>query len=698
MDSFIYQYAIGGLVFAIGLVYAWNQGFVGPRGKPLRRFLILLAGFAALAGLQGYLQFAPMAEAPAGHYDGPPFEHRTVGAPIDYGVMIAYFVAILAVGTVFSRRQKTTRDFFFAGQRFSWWLVAMSMVATTVGSYSFVKYSTMAYRHGLSSSQSYLNDFFWIPLFLFGWLPILYFSRITSIPEYFERRFSRGARMVVTTLLLIYLVGYVGVNLFTMGKALNGLLGWEIPTAAVIVAIISATYVTFGGQTSVIMTDLLQGAMLLATGGILLYLGIDYLGDAGTFWSHLPRTHREAFSDFNADPSFPAVGIFWQDAMANTAAFYFLNQGILMRFMSAKSVREGRKAAIVVPVLLMPLAAIAVASGGWVGRALVHAGVLPDMPADQVFYYTAEFLAQPGVFGLVMAALTAALMSTVDTLVTAIAAIWVNDVYRPYINKNATEKQQLRMARVSSLSVMILGLLLVPVFMKFNSIYEAHGAFTAAVTPPLVVALLFSVFWRRYTRVGALATMLGGTAVIALSLWVPEIITPFAHGVPTDPDLEGYRQYKYMRAFLGLGASAAFGIVATLLTKPESAERQAGLVWGTIAQALDRYKGSPGVERQGQVTLGAAVPVSGEPVTGEGQLPAVRVSRGLADALGLELGALIYVTDTRRWLGGLRSVHAVVTAVDEARNEPAVELGPIAYEAVVSKHRADKPVRIEWLY
>ena len=134
---------------------------------------------------------------------------------------------------------------------------------------------------------------------------------------------------------LVYLVGYVGVNLFTMGKVLNALLGWPIPTAALIVAVISATYVTAGGQTSVIMTDLFQGVMLLFTGGLILYLGIDYLGGFGAFWENLPRGHRTAFPNFNEDPGFPSVGIFWQDGIANTAMFYFLNQGMVMRFLAA---------------------------------------------------------------------------------------------------------------------------------------------------------------------------------------------------------------------------------------------------------------------------------------------------------------------------------------------------------------------------
>ena len=702
MDPFVYQYVVGGAVFAAGLFFAYRQGYVGFSGRRLRNLVILLGGLAFVMAIQGFLQYAPMSEqAPRPHH-GDGLSGGMIGQPIDYAIMIGYFVAILAVGTYFGKNQKTTKDFFFAGQKFSWWLIALSLVATTVGSYSFVKYSKVAYDYGLASSQSYLNDWFWFPLFLFGWLPILFFSRITSIPEYFHRRFGSRARAVVTVLLLTYLIGYVGVNLFTMGKALNILVGWDIRVAALIVAAISATYVTAGGQTSVIMTDLLQGVMLLVTGAVLLWLGIDYLGDQGGFWENLPRDHRRAFANFNEDPSFPSVGIFWQDAIANSAMFYFLNQGILMRFMAAKSVHEGRKAGVFVPLVLMPVAAIAVASGGWVGRALTNAGVLPEMEASEAFFHTAQFLSTPGVFGLIMAALTAALMSTVDTLVTAVAAIAVNDVYKPYIKPQASESQLLGVARVTSLGVMGVGLLLVPLFMTFDSIYEAHGAFTAAVTPPLVVALLCSVFWRRYTRQAALVTMVGGSFAIFLSVVFPEIIGIFAHGVPMKEVEEGFlsgmKQWKFMRAFFGLSVSAFLAVAVTLFTKPEPKKKQEGLVWGTHAAALAHYKGSPGKEHIGVNAVAYVATLDDERFEGEANLPVVHLSTALAEALGAEPGNLVYVCDRRRYLGGLRSCHALVGAIDESLAESTVAVGATAMESAIKPSRRHLPVRVELLY
>ena len=92
---------------------------------------------------------------------------------------------LFGLGTILARYNKSTKDFFIGGQRFGWWVIALSLVATTVGSYSFVKYAAMAYNHGIAASQAYLNDWFWMPLLAFGWLPLLYGARIRSVPEYF---------------------------------------------------------------------------------------------------------------------------------------------------------------------------------------------------------------------------------------------------------------------------------------------------------------------------------------------------------------------------------------------------------------------------------------------------------------------------------------------------------------------------------
>ena len=138
---------------------------------------------------------------------------HNIGTSTDWIVMVIYFLAIMSFGTYFGRYTKDTSDFFFGGRRFSWWLITMSIVATGVGSHSFVKYSAKGFEHGFSSSMTYLNDWFFIPFFMFGWLPIIVYSKVRSIPEYFEKRFNPSARFLATILLLFYMIGYIGIGL-----------------------------------------------------------------------------------------------------------------------------------------------------------------------------------------------------------------------------------------------------------------------------------------------------------------------------------------------------------------------------------------------------------------------------------------------------------------------------------------------------
>ena len=514
---------------------------------------------------------------------------HAVGTTLDYAIIVGYMIFILLFGSFFGRFVKTTKDFFLAGQRFTWWLVSFSAVASLVGSYSFIKYSEAAYLYGLSSTQAYLNDFWWVPIWMFGWIPVIYYMRVTSIPEYMEIRHDAKTRMLASLFLLLYMLMYVGMNLYTMGVALNALLGWPILVAALVVAVIVAIYCYIGGQTSVIMTDLVQAVFLLIAGITIFFLGISKIGGFSKFWHALPYGHRFGLAYFNKPPEFNFVGVFWQDGIANTAAFWFMNQGIMLRFMSAKSVREARKAMWFTVLLMMPIAAVAVSGAGWVGKAFSAVGILPaDASPKQIFVLVTNILVGPGLFGFIMAALVSALMSTVDTLVNAIAAVWTNDFWKRYIKPGRDDKHYLLVGRITSLIVAFIGLCLVPAFMKSKTIYVAHATFTAAITPPLVTVILLSALWRRFTPKAAFWTLLGGGIAILISFFVPDIIKPFAHGMAPGGHFIG--AYKYMRALYGLVASFAIGIIVTFFTKPKSAEELIGLTWGTEKPAVETFK------------------------------------------------------------------------------------------------------------
>jgi len=601
-----------------------------------------------------------------------------VGTKLDYAIIIFYFVFIFGFGSLFAGLTRSTQEFFFAGKRFSWWLIAISCISVTVGSYSFIKYSEAGYLYGLSSTQSYLNDWFLMPLFLIGWMPIIYYSKVTSIPEFFERRFDRKTRLAGVAVLMLYMVGYIGINFYTLGVAMNAMLGWPIYQSAILVAIVTGLYVTFGGQAAVIMTDLVQGLLLLIAGFVLFFLGIHYLGGFGNFWEHLPVGHRLLFSGFSQPAEFPFAGIYWQDGMANSLAFYFMNQGLIMRFLSTKSVREGKKAGIFVVLILMPMAALAVANAGWLGKAMVGAGILPaDVSPKKVFVLVSNLVAVPGIFGLIMAALTAAMMSTVDALINAVSAVGINDIYRPFLVKNRSDKHYLKMARLFSISAAGLGLVLVPVFARFSTIYHAHAAFTAAITPPMITVIVIGILWKRYTPLAAFSTLVFGTIAMFVSVKFPILIKPFLwiNGMSMDSK-------DFMRALYGIVVCVLISIIVSLFSKPrQEAEIKTLLVSG-IEKAKEWFKGRKANDDE----FGEKILL----VLKEGKEDQALIHPDDLARIKAGSGDIVYLADSRRWVLGLLGIHAPV--------DPGAEKGSVFLSPKLIKESQLKPgrtVRVE---
>ncbi|HBR86902.1 MAG TPA: sodium:proline symporter [Candidatus Marinimicrobia bacterium] len=663
---------------------------------------------------------------------------HNIGTSTDWIVMIVYFMAIMLFGSYFGRYTKTTSDFFFGGRRFSWWLITMSIVATGVGSHSFVKYSAKAWEHGFSSTMTYMNDWFFVPFFMFGWLPILVYSKVRSIPEYFEKRFSPSARFLATILLLLYMIGYIGIGFLTLGKAVIPMLpemftvfGSQVDItlmrAIVVIAIITGIYITFGGQTAVIFTDLLQGFILIFAGLLLFGIGIAYVGGFDTFWNLLPTTWKLPLADYNQPSSFNFVGIFWQDAVAGSIGFLFMNQGLIMRFMACRNVNEGRKAAAVNILFVLPISAIVVGNAGWIGKAISITSpdiISPNVSPDEIFVVVASIVTSPGVFGFVMAALTAALMSTVDTLINATAAVFINDVYRPikkYLGKVAhtseEEKAELFAARITSIGITILGVLAVLAFKNFPTVYEAHGYFHSTLTPPLVVAIFLGVFWKRFTPAAVITTFLGGVTLMLLGARYPGIlIAPFDHGIEMNPT----RPYSYIRALyntfvcIGVGTLVTWttsiqntftakmnknsanllsviaglifvgiifnlfpinialfsAIVLIALTAvitsyfiPYDESKIIGYTSWSIDSAKRIFKGSTPNENEGEKIMLQWRLKDGS------ENDNVSFSRNDMNRMMANTGDLVYLCDTRRWLGGLKSIH---TVYGESHNEDGV--------------------------
>ncbi len=324
-----------------------------------------------------------------------------------------------------------------------------------------------------------------------------------------------------------------------------------------------------------------------------------------------------------------------------------------------------------------------------------------------------------------MAALTAALMSTVDTLINATSAIFVNDVYRPikgFLNKKVlskkdTQRRELGVARIASMGITTLGVLAVIPFDSFPTVYEAHGYFHSTLTPPLVVAIFLGVFWKKFTPSGVITTFLGGVALMMLGAKYPGIlIAPFDHGITLNPD----HPYTYIRSLYNILVCAGvavfsvwtgglhknfvkwvrrlpntnmimavttsiLSIIYTIVIlsffleiaslnmllfliftsiiliplvvnyyvvgyNPETHTK--GLVASSIPEARRFFKGSEPNDIEGE-----KIKVNYKIVDIETE--EVRFSKSDMEKMSANPGDLVYISDKRKWLGGLKSIHSV---------------------------------------
>ena len=579
-----------------------------------------------------------------------------------WGILAFYVFFVLGAGLFFARNNKSTEDFFFGGRRFSWWIIAMSMLATGVGSHSFAKYASKGYQYGFSSTMTYMNDWFFMPLLLFGWIPIIYYMKVNSIPEYFERRFNSTVRNLSTFTMLLYLVGYIGIGLLALASLLQPILGWEINTIIVVVAVISGLYVSLGGQTAIIFTDLIQGIVLLFAGLLLFGLGIIYLGGLDIFWNNLSITNKLPLADFNSPPDFNFVGIFWQDGVVGSVGFAFMNQAVIMRFLAARSVVHARRATMMNVLVFLPIGTLAVSNSGWIARAITNTS--PDVIAETanpngIFTIVAGIVASSeAVFAFLVAAVVAALMSSLDSQINASTAVAVNDVYTP-LSKNPSEKTKLRISMFTSLFVTFIGIQAAFLFSKYGTIYEAHGAFHSIVTPPMVTVIFLGIFWQRFSSRAAILTFVLGAIFIYLGVLYPKLfVQPFSHGI----EFIEAKPWSYIRALYNVVACVAIGVVVTLLTKPPSNyDKIKGLTLWTIKDGPKYFKGSE-VNKNAGITIkfsGSEIEVSNK------EDNTVSLPKKYMNEIKGEKGDLIYISDHRWYLGGMKSTHARLGNISE---------------------------------
>ncbi|MBW2526789.1 MAG: sodium:solute symporter [Deltaproteobacteria bacterium] len=435
-------------------------------------------------------------------------------ATIDLGIVAAYLVVVLALGFWIARRTRTGEDLFLAGRRLAWWAVGLSLFASNISSTTLIGLSGAAYTDGIAVSNYEWGATVILVICALWVVPSYVRNRISTVPEFLERRFDRRSRVYFSGLTVV-----TNIVVDTAGSLYAGAMVFRLvfpelslTTTCLLLALVAGAYTAAGGLAAVVYTDSLQAVVLLIGAAVLtwvVFAGVDFSWERVV--THTPPEMLSVIRPLD-DPHLPWLGTV---IGVSVLGFYFwcTNQFIVQRVLGARSVDHARWGALFGGLLKLPVLFIMVLPG------TVARLVLPDIPdGDAVFPTMVAKLLPVGLSGLVLAGLLAAIMSSIDSTLNSASALVTLDFIKPR-RPDLSPRRLLAIGRIAIVVFMLLAALWAPQIANYRGLFKYLQSALSFVVPPVAALFVLGLLWPRATGPAAFATLLGGH-VLALGTFV----------------------------------------------------------------------------------------------------------------------------------------------------------------------------------
>jgi SSS family solute:Na+ symporter len=421
---------------------------------------------------------------------------------IDYIIVFVFLGGMFYVGSVFYKWVGSSDDFYLAGRQLTPFILAAVLAATNVNLYSFVGQAGIAYKEGIPIIwQTWTGNMAMVFSGLFV-IPIFRRLRIRTIPEFLEKRYSKGVRTFVAVLWIFRLSFWLGVVLYTAVIAAQAISGYNSFTAWILIfSLVVILYTILGGMWSVAFTDVIQFVLMLGSSLILLPLVMSAVGWWPGLSEKLPEgaltlIKTSGTYDWKFILAIFLLGIEWA----------CVDQGLLQRAFGAENTRSVAKGLVLAGIITTPFALL------WILPGLAARVLFPDLlNADSAFPVLITSLIPNLVLGLVVVGLLSSQLSTISGNLNGVATIFSSDVYENVINRKATDKDVLKVARIITLITgigMILFAYLVPIL---GGAVNAYLTIIAIMDMPLfVIAVIYGLLWKRINWQGAVGGYIAG--------------------------------------------------------------------------------------------------------------------------------------------------------------------------------------------
>ncbi|HEY8460650.1 MAG TPA: sodium:solute symporter, partial [Blastocatellia bacterium] len=431
---------------------------------------------------------------------------------IDYAALALYFLAIFAIGWHFSRKERTTTDYFLASRNVAWWAIGASLFSANIGSEHFIGLAGSGAATGMAGGH-----FEWIAsliVLVLGWVFVPFYlrSNVYTMPEFLERRYNGACRTYLASISLVaYIFTKIAVAIFAGAIVLKETLGWSMWGSSLALVIATGVYTIAGGLSAVIYTEVIQTVILIAGALILTLVGLEKVG----WWPGLQASVPADFFHMmkpTTDEAFPWTGIFFGAPILGVW-YWCTDQVIVQRALAAKDVSNARRGTVVAGFLkILPVFILIVP--GMTAHALYPAEMKAD--SNAAFPILVSRLMPSGLQGVMVAAMLAALMSSLSAVFNSSSTIFTMDFYKK-LRPAASERRLVNVGRLTTVIMVVLGLAWIPFMDRISSqLWIYLQSVQAYISPPIAAVFLLGVFWKRANGKGAIVSLLLGFALGAL--------------------------------------------------------------------------------------------------------------------------------------------------------------------------------------
>ncbi|GAO29268.1 sodium:solute symporter family transporter [Geofilum rubicundum] len=539
---------------------------------------------------------------------------------LDYMIFIAYALLIMSLGLWISRSkkgvEKDSKDYFLAGGTLSWWAIGASLIAANISAEHFIGMSGSGFRIGLGIAAYEWIAALTLILVAKYLLPLMIEKKIYTMPQLAKERYGKGVSFFFS---FFWLLVYVFVNLTSVAwlgaLAMEQILGFPREYGVPALLVFAGIYSIYGGLKAVAWTDVIQVVFLVGGGLITAWFALDAVGgDTGGaiqgFVTVLQKVrevpsdlHFNMIIDRNLDidgtvfKDLPGLAVIFGAMWLTNLGYWGFNQYIIQKGLAAKNLKEAKKGLIFGAYLKILIPIIVIIPG-------ITAYVLfnhPDLQhtlvgldgtiqvADEAYPWLLRNFAPAGIRGLAFAALVAAVVSSLASMLNSTSTIFTLDIYRDMVKPNASEHQMVKVGRITAFVALVIAIISAkPLLGGLDQAFQYIQEYTGFIYPGVVVVFGMGLLWKRATNRAALWTTIatipagilmkialpdlpfiirmGYVCIVLITLAVVLVLTD-SHQVKAKPVSEKHHGMLTRAGwYFGIGAAVTF---------------IAGVIWGT---------------------------------------------------------------------------------------------------------------------